>query len=289
MFLLLNNKNYATNTHDNTNEEYLFDTNFESYIDYELQYKIKYFCRIIFLTYLISFIINYYIQINNMGCTASNILKNENNEDEKTIREIFEKTSSKMKYSTHKINLESLSYYQFNEINEIISDNDSLENVSLDNDSLDNESIDINSSHQESFDYEKLLNRNIYIDCNKFEKSLLEKLITSYFNNDNNMNIENTHIKLYGKWDNENNEVFDNIFQCKFTNILNKINNTEMLIDIMEDVCLGNTCKVYILSNDGNLAFVLEKIKKNYPHIELVLPWMPYISKKIKKFVTDEK
>jgi len=213
-----------------------------------------------------------------MGCTASNILKNENKEDEKTIREIFEKTSSKMKYSTHKIKLESLSYYQFNEINEIISDNDSLEN----------ESIDINSSHQESFDYEKLLNRNIYIECNKFEKSLLEKLITSYFNNDNNMNIENTHIKLYGKWDDENNEVFDNIFQCKFTNILNKINNTEMLIDIMEDVCLGNTSKIYILSNDGNLSFVLEKIKKNYPHIDVILPWRPYISKKIKDYVTKE-
>lgn len=273
MHFTLNNKNYATIT-DDTNDDYfindsIFYTNFDSYIDYEFQCKIKYFCRIIFLTYLISFIINYYIQINNMGCTTSNLL---NNDDEKKIREIFEKPSSKIKYSTHKLKQEALSYYQFNENNEIISDNDS---------------INENSMYQESFDYDKLLNRNIYIECNKFEKSLLEKLITSYFNNDNDMNIENTHIKLYGKWDVENNEVFDKIFQTKFTNISNKISNTEMLIDIMEDVCLGNTSKIYILSNDGNLSFVLEKIKKNYPHIELVLPWMPYISKKIKKFVTD--
>ena len=48
------------------------------------------------------------------------------------------------------------------------------------------------------------------------------KIYINNINNDNNMNIENTHIKLYGKWNNENNEVFDNIFQCKFTNILNK-------------------------------------------------------------------
>ena len=137
------------------------------------------------------------------------------------------------------------------------------------------------------------LNRNIYIDCDKYSCSLLEKLITSYFQNDNDMTNDNTYIKMYGKWENNNDTIFHKIFNCDFTNIIkyddNKTNVTKMMIDLMEDICLGSTEKVYLITNDCRFSNILEKIKYDYPHVDVVLPWRPYLSKKIKQYVTINK
>ena len=137
------------------------------------------------------------------------------------------------------------------------------------------------------------LNRNIYIDCDKYSCSLLEQLITSYFQNDNDMTNDNTYIKIYGKWENGNDTIFHKIFNCDFTNIIkyddNKTNVTKMMIDLMEDICLGSTEKVYLITNDCRFSNILEKIKYDYPHVDVVLPWRPYLSKKIKPYVTINK
>ena len=137
------------------------------------------------------------------------------------------------------------------------------------------------------------LNRNIYIDCDKYSCSLLEKLITSYFQNDNDMTNDNTYIKIYGKWENENDTIFNQIFNCEFAHITKyndkNTNITKMMIDLMEDVCLGSTEKVYLITNDGSFSNILEKIKCDYPHVDVLLPWRPYLSKKIKPYVTINK
>lgn len=199
-------------------------------------------------------------------------------------------------HKTQNIIVDDLSKYEFqntlktdSEIS-ITDDTSSISNISAISD-ISNISV-ISAISTKNNDY--LLNINIYVDCDKYSISLLEKLITSYFQNDTNMTKNNTYIKLYGDWDNNNDKMFDNIFDCEFTNIYkynkkNENNNTKMMLDLLEDACLGNTMKIYLITNDGSFSHVLEKIKNDYSHVELVLPWRPYISKKIKAYVNLHK
>lgn len=268
---ILNNEKIDNNELNNNDLNKNIETN---------NINVIYYIQFAFYFYLMCCIVNIYLLNNNMGCMSSSIFNSDSdNEEEKMNNEkknFFEKKENK--YVTEIIKESSLQYYNFYNYEKENDDEYSNENKS--------DVTSINSNYDNS-NYEHLLNKNIYIECDKYDNSLLEKLITSYFNNDEHMNINNTQIKLYGRWNEENTKIFDNIFQQEFTNIINKTNNTELMIDIMEDVCLGNTSKIYILSSDGNLAYVLKKIKENYPHIDVILPWRPYISRKIKEYVTN--
>ena len=232
--------------------------------------NVIYYIQFAFFFYLMCCIVNIYLLNNNMGCMSSNIFNSDSDEEEKLneeIEEIMNKNKKILQNTNDEDNREEINEDNREEINE-----DNREEI---------------NEVEPLFNYEELLHKNIYIECDKYDDSLLEKLITSYLNNDEHMNINNTYIKLYGNWDQENTAIFDNIFQEEFKNITFKTNNTELMNDIMEDVCLGCTSKIYILSSDGNLAYVLKKIKENYQHIDVILPWRPYISRKIKKYVTN--
>jgi len=230
--------------------------------------NIYYYIQFALYFYLMCCIINYYLYNNNMGCISSNIFNTDSDEEQEKLNKEIEQIMNK-----NEKNLQDTNEDDREEINE--DDREEINENEL-------------SEDEPSINYEELLHKNIYIECDKYDDSLLEKLITSYLTNDEHMNINNTYIKLYGNWNHENNIIFDNIFQEKFKNITFKTNNMELMIDIMEDVCLGHTSKVYILSSDGKLAYVLKKIKQNYPHVDVILPWRPYISKKIKEYVTNE-
>ncbi len=193
------------------------------------------------------------------------------------------------------IDVSSLNKYEFKNDGIFKNDNETISGIEIvsDIESIsDTTSIsDIEITSRNINDYS--LNRNIYIDCDKYSCSLLEKLITSYFQNDDDMTNDNTYIKIYGKWENDNDTIFNQIFNCDFTNIIkydeNKTNVTKMMIDLMEDICLGSTEKVYLITNDCRFSNILEKIKYDYPHVDVVLPWRPYLSKKIKQYVTITK
>lgn len=220
--------------------------------------------------------IYYYLHYEHVFSTYKNNNKKYQDNKKDTLIHINHKTQN--------IIVDDLSKYEFKNTLKTDYENENNSQIAVSDDTL--------TISTKNDDY--LLNINIYVDCDKYSISLLEKLITSYFQNDTNMTKNNTYIKLYGEWDKNNDKMFDNIFDCEFANVYkynkkNENNNTKMMLDLMEDVCLGNTMKIYLITNDGSFSHVLEKIKNDYSHVELVLPWRPYISKKIKAYVNLHK
>ena len=267
-------KNNIENTFTNDIDSISYDLKLNNSINKEINIYYYYCC---FLLITIIFLnIYYYLQYEEV---YSNFKKkynkiNYNLSDEKLID---------IDYETENIIVDDLSKYEFQNTLKI-----DYENETNSQNAISNDDSTINTITTENNEY--LLNINIYVDCDKYSISLLEKLITSYFQNDTNMTKNNTYIKLYGDWNNKDDKMFDNIFDCEFTNIYkynkkNENNNTKMMLDLMEDACLGNTMKIYLITNDGSFLHLLEKIKNDFSHVELVLPWRPYISKKIKAYV----
>ena len=61
------------------------------------------------------------------------------------------------------------------------------------------------------------------------------------------------------------------------------------MINIIKSLFIIIFFKVYLITNDCRFSNILEKIKYDYPHVDVLLPWRPYINKKIKQYVTINK